>query len=70
MSSNLVKVGLSVVNLDQIASAHWEGPKLFLHLSGGRWRTFEGDEASRLWALIEDRVVFDVATGEVKQPQE
>lgn len=65
MSSNtLVRVGHAVLDLSQVASAHWEGSSLFVYLAGGRFRQFKGDEANHFWQAILRQAV-DLQTGEV-----
>lgn len=50
----LVRVGQHVLNLRAVASAHWEGRKLFVYLVGGRFTSFTGDEAGLVWSAISD----------------
>ena len=70
MKNSLVRVGTHLISIDHVASAHWEADRLYLHLAGGRWETLSGANANVLWGLLEDRVIFDTATGEVKEPQQ
>ncbi len=53
MEAAFVRIGDHVLNLEQIGGAHWEGTKLYVHFAGGRWSIFEGDEADRLWKMLE-----------------
>jgi len=59
-----VRVGQHVVNLDAVASCHWEGSKLFVHLAGGRFLSFVGTDAHLLWDAI-CRGTLDLRTGEL-----
>lgn len=52
MKNRLIKVGEHVVNLSAVASAHWEGRKLFVHLIGGRFLCFNGDDAQQVWDAV------------------
>ena len=66
MEQELVKVGLHIINLAAIAGVHWEGRTLYVHLIGGRFLSFKGDDADVLWSAVERKAV-DLRTGEVKQ---
>jgi hypothetical protein len=66
MKSDLVKVGEHVVNLTAIASAHWERETLWVHLVGGRFLSFRGEDGQLLWRVIQQGVV-DLRTGELAQ---
>ena len=55
MNSEFVTVGDYALNLEQLTSVHWEKGKLFVHLAGGRFEKFEGDDAQRLWQRIKAR---------------
>lgn len=52
METQIVKVGEQIVNLTMVSSAHWEGEKLWVYLSGGRYISIKGDDAKRLWQAI------------------
>ena len=66
--AELIRAGGEIVNLNQIARAVWKGRTLWLNTSGG-FLKLEGREASMVWAMLEDRLVVNAETGEVKQPQ-
>jgi hypothetical protein len=51
----LVKIQLSVFNLDALAGCHWEKDKLFVHFIGGRFEQLVGDKADLLWEAIVGR---------------
>jgi hypothetical protein len=53
----LIKVGRQVLNVDAVASAHWEKDKLFVHLVGGRFIQFKGVEAEAVWRVVEAEAV-------------
>ncbi len=53
----LIKVGRQVLNVDAIASAHWEKNKLLVHLLGGRFIQFRGEEAEAVWMVVEAEAV-------------
>jgi hypothetical protein len=54
--SQFVKVAGHLVNVQAIASAHWEKTKLFVHLVGGRFLSFTGADAVSAWAVLERHV--------------
>jgi len=60
----LVKLGLQIINPNTIASVHWEGHKLFVHFSAGRFLALEGESARLLWKFLEPHAL-DLKTGEV-----
>lgn len=60
----LVRLGNRIVKLTAIASTHWEGERLFVYLDGGRFLQLGGDDAKRLWAVMQERSV-SLRTGEV-----
>lgn len=66
--ADFIKVGNDIINLNQIAYTRWSGRTLYLNTSAGFFKV-EGREASVVWALLEDRIGFDTATGEVKHAQ-
>lgn len=65
MNQSLVRVGLHVVNLSAVASAHWEREMLYVHLAGGRFLSFRGEDARLIWDAILRLVGVDLRTGEV-----
>ncbi len=65
MTKQLVRVGLHVLNLSAVASAHWEGQTLYVHLAGGRFSSFKGEDARLIWDTINRLVGVDLRTGEV-----
>jgi hypothetical protein len=48
----LLKLEKHVLNLDAVASAHWEGRKLFVYFLGGRFLSFTGEDAGRVWTAV------------------
>ncbi len=52
MTQQLVRVGLDVLNLSAVASAHWEGQTLYVHLAGGRFASFRGEDGRLIWDAI------------------
>lgn len=65
MENEFVQVGKHVVNLAAIAGVHWEASTLYVHLIGGRFLSFKGDGADRLWSAVESKAT-DLRAGEVK----
>lgn len=65
MNPSLVKVGRHVLNLAAVASAHWERETLYVHLLGGRFVSFKGDEAQLIWQAVSAPAV-DLETGEIR----
>ena len=65
MEQALIRVGHHIVNLLAVASAHWEGPRLFVYLIGGRFIELRGDEANLIWSAL-DAQALDLGTGEMK----
>lgn len=63
--NEFVHVGKHVVNLAAIAGVHWEGSTLYVHLIGGRFLSFKGDDAQLLWSAVESKSI-DLRTGEVR----
>ena len=61
---NVVIAGGYAVALESIASMHFEGEKLMVHLSGGRWLTLMGPSADQLWTAYTVGAV-NLKTGEV-----
>lgn len=57
MSQQLVRVGQHVINLAAVSAAHWEGRTLYVHLTGGRFVTFKGDEADLVWSAVSEEAV-------------
>ncbi len=66
MNEQRVIVGLHFVNLSAVGAAHWEGQSLYVHLVGGRFVTFKGDEAWVLWEAL-CREAVELTTGEVSE---
>jgi hypothetical protein len=64
MNERVVKCGDHVLNLDAVAAAHWERATLYVHLLGGRFVSFKGDEARLMWQAMSSPAV-DLRTGEV-----
>jgi hypothetical protein len=62
--SRFVKIGQQVVNLAAIASAHWEGEKLWVHSNGGRFTSITGKRAELLWSVLEG-IALDLESGTV-----
>ncbi len=60
----LVRVGQHVLNLRAVASAHWEGRKLFVYLVGGRFTSFTGDAAELVWGAVSEPAL-DLAAREL-----
>jgi hypothetical protein len=69
MSEQLVRVGKHVVNLAAVASAHWEGLTLYVHLAGGRFVSFKGDDAQLIWDAVAAPAV-DLRTGEAGKTED
>ncbi len=65
MNQQLVRVSQHVLNLSAVASAHWEGQTLYVHLAGGWFSSFKGDDARLIWEAINRLVGVDLQTGEV-----
>lgn len=63
-NNDRVRVGSHLVDLDAVASAHWEGHKLFVYLVGGRWITLDHADGQLLWDVLANGTI-DLATGEV-----
>ena len=59
-----VRIGDHAISLASIAAIHWEGPKLFIHLDGGRFLQLVGEPAKLLWDAYLAGAV-DLQTGEV-----
>jgi hypothetical protein len=55
MKAEFILVGDYAINVEQVTAAHWENGKLFVHLVGGRFEKFEGDEGQRLWDRMKTR---------------
>jgi hypothetical protein len=59
----VVQAGQQLLNLAYVAHAKWEGQRLYVHLSGGRFTSFDGEEAKAIWQAISVTAI-DVMTGE------
>lgn len=45
--------GKYYLNLDLLASAHWEGDRLYLRFSTGTFETLYGESADRVWRVLQ-----------------
>lgn len=63
---SLVVIGQHLVNTSAVAAAHWERETLYVHLVGGRFLSFKGDEARAMWQALQAGAV-DLASGDVKE---
>lgn len=54
---SVVKVGDMAFDVKSIASMHWEGSKLFVHLVGGRFLQLLGEQAKTLWQFFVSEAV-------------
>ena len=59
----VVRAGNQLLNLAFVSHAKWEGKRLYVHLSGGRFTSFDGEEAKAIWAAIAANAV-NVVSGE------
>lgn len=55
-AASFVQIGSHIINLDSVASAHWEGHKLYVHTSGGRFLTLDHQDGSQLWEQLVEQV--------------
>jgi hypothetical protein len=51
-ASSVVYTGHAAVQLRYVAGAKWEGPNLFVYLSGGGFLKFTGDDTWPVWDAI------------------
>lgn len=66
MNESVIRVGRQVLNLQAVTAAHWDKGKLFVYLSGGRFTSFESDDAKLVWEAL-SRASVDLKTGEVSE---
>lgn len=64
--TSYVVIGQHLVNIAAVAASHWERETLYVHLIGGRFVTFKGQEAQAVWNVLQ-RGAEDLATGELKE---
>jgi hypothetical protein len=55
MIATFVRIGVHVVNVEAVASAHWEEHNLFVHLVGGRFLKLDSDDGEQLWHNLSAR---------------
>jgi len=55
----LERIGERLINLDSIASVHWDQATLFIHFVGGRWLKVTGEDANELWRRFAQRASLD-----------
>jgi len=53
MKTERVLIGKFFLNLDAVASAHWEGEKLYLRFATGTFETLYGENADRVWRVLQ-----------------
>lgn len=64
MQEQMIRAGKQVINLGYVSGAKWDDRRLYVYLSGGRFMSFDGDEARIVWQVISSTAI-DVMTGEV-----
>ena len=64
MQEQVIRAGQQAINLAFVSGAKWEGERLFVYLSGGRFMSFQGNEAKSIWQAI-SAAAIDVVTGEI-----
>jgi len=65
MQAELIRIGGEIVNVNTIARVLWKDQTLWINTASG-FVKLHGDEAQRVWAMLEGRITFDSRTGRVQ----
>ena len=52
-NTDFVTIGVHLINLEAVASVHWEGNFLFVHLVGGRFLKLDAADGAEFWQCLE-----------------
>ena len=65
MQAELILIGGEIVNVNTIARVLWKDNALWINTASG-FVKLRGDEANRVWQMLESRITFDGRTGRVQ----